>query len=58
LSGSRLSALPIEFGAHARPGLTRQPPRMGEHSREVLGNAGFSPAEIAALADAKVIVAA
>jgi crotonobetainyl-CoA:carnitine CoA-transferase CaiB-like acyl-CoA transferase len=31
---------------------------MGEHSREVLGEAGFSDAEIAALTDAKVIVAA
>jgi crotonobetainyl-CoA:carnitine CoA-transferase CaiB-like acyl-CoA transferase len=31
---------------------------MGEHNAQVLGEAGFSPAEIAALADAKVIVAA
>jgi crotonobetainyl-CoA:carnitine CoA-transferase CaiB-like acyl-CoA transferase len=54
-----LPALPIEFGrAHERPGLARQPPRMGEHNAQVLGEAGFSPAEIAALADAKVIVAA
>src|SRR6202453_1675797 len=27
-----LPALPIEFGGRARPGLTRQPPRMGEHN--------------------------
>ncbi len=53
-----MPALPVQFGGAQRPGLTRQPPRMGEHSREVLGEAGFSPDEIAALADAKVIVAA
>jgi len=53
-----LPALPIEFGGHARPGITRQPPRMGEHNAEVLTEAGFSPAEVAALADAGVIVAA
>jgi crotonobetainyl-CoA:carnitine CoA-transferase CaiB-like acyl-CoA transferase len=51
-----MPALPIQFGGAQRPGLSRQPPRMGEHSREVLGEAGFSEAEIAALADAKVIV--
>ena len=40
------------------PASRRQPPRMGEHNPEVLGEAGFSPAEIAALADAGVIAAA
>jgi crotonobetainyl-CoA:carnitine CoA-transferase CaiB-like acyl-CoA transferase len=53
-----MPALPIQFGGAQRPSLSRQPPRMGEHSREVLGEAGLSEAEIAALADAKVIVAA
>jgi crotonobetainyl-CoA:carnitine CoA-transferase CaiB-like acyl-CoA transferase len=53
-----LPALPIEFGGHARPGLTRQPPRMGEHNGQVLAEAGFSPAEVAELAKARVIVAA
>ena len=43
-----LPALPVEFGAERdRPGLRRQPPRMGEHSREILAEAGFSAAEIA-----------
>ncbi|HLN10981.1 MAG TPA: CaiB/BaiF CoA-transferase family protein [Xanthobacteraceae bacterium] len=51
-----LPALPIEFGtAHQRPGLRRQPPRLGEHSVEVLEAAGFSPVEIARLAEQKVI---
>jgi crotonobetainyl-CoA:carnitine CoA-transferase CaiB-like acyl-CoA transferase len=54
----KLPALPIEFRGHQRPGLVRQPPRMGEHSAAVLTEAGFSPAEIASLAGAGVIVAA
>jgi crotonobetainyl-CoA:carnitine CoA-transferase CaiB-like acyl-CoA transferase len=33
----------------------RPPPRIGEHTGEVLGEAGFSSAEIAAFRDAKVI---
>jgi crotonobetainyl-CoA:carnitine CoA-transferase CaiB-like acyl-CoA transferase len=46
-----LPALPLEFGAaRARGGLRRQPPRIGEHTAEVLGEAGLAPAEIAALA--------
>jgi crotonobetainyl-CoA:carnitine CoA-transferase CaiB-like acyl-CoA transferase len=51
-----LPALPIEFGSdRRRPGLTRQPPRMGEHNVEVLSEAGFSTAEIAAFAESGVI---
>ncbi|HEX3882988.1 MAG TPA: CaiB/BaiF CoA-transferase family protein [Stellaceae bacterium] len=53
-----LPALPIEFGAdRSRPGLTRQPPRMGEHNAEVLGEAGYTAAEIAALRENGVIAA-
>ena len=38
------------------PGTIRSPaPGLGEHSRQVLGEAGFSPAEIDALAAAQVI---
>jgi crotonobetainyl-CoA:carnitine CoA-transferase CaiB-like acyl-CoA transferase len=54
----KLPALPIAFGGRERPGLVRQPPRMGEHNAAVLAEAGFSPAEIASLAEARVIVAA
>ena len=51
-----LPALPIEFGPQRRrPGLTRQPPRMGEHNAEVLGEAGFDPMEITTLVEAGVI---
>jgi crotonobetainyl-CoA:carnitine CoA-transferase CaiB-like acyl-CoA transferase len=54
-----LPALPIEFGTERRrPGLTRQPPRVGEHNDDVLREAGFSPAEITALAGTGVIASA
>jgi crotonobetainyl-CoA:carnitine CoA-transferase CaiB-like acyl-CoA transferase len=53
-----LPALPIEFGPdRARPGIRRQSPRMGEHSREVLIEAGFSPVEVARLIDEGAVVA-
>lgn len=56
---SRLPALPIEFGIERyRPGIRRQPPTLGQHNAEVLSEAGLSAAEIAALAEAKAIVAA
>jgi crotonobetainyl-CoA:carnitine CoA-transferase CaiB-like acyl-CoA transferase len=54
-----IPALPMEFGAErARGTLQRQPPRVGEHNAEVLGEAGFSAAEIAALAGKGVLVSA
>jgi crotonobetainyl-CoA:carnitine CoA-transferase CaiB-like acyl-CoA transferase len=53
-----LPALPIEFGPNRdRPGIRRQSPRMGEHSREILAQAGYSTAEIGSLVDSGVIVA-
>src|SRR6202453_4817505 len=37
-----LPALPIEFGVDRdRPGIRRQSPRMGEHTREVLAEVGY-----------------
>jgi crotonobetainyl-CoA:carnitine CoA-transferase CaiB-like acyl-CoA transferase len=54
-----LPALPIEFGAERqRPGITRQPPRMGEHNAEILEDSGFAPAEIVALGEGHAIAAA
>jgi len=54
-----LPALPLEFGEDRdRAGLRRQPPKMGEHNAEVLGEAGFTAAQIAALAESGAIVAA
>ena len=53
-----LPALPIEFGPNrARPGVARQPPRMGEHSEQVLIEAGYSAPEIAQLIECGAIVA-
>jgi hypothetical protein len=47
---ARLPALPIEFGeARDRPGIRRQSPKLGEHSQEVLAEAGFTQPQIAAL---------
>ncbi|MBR0664963.1 CoA transferase [Roseomonas hellenica] len=43
-----LPGLPIALPG-GRPGLRRQPPRLGEHGREVAREAGLSEAEIAAL---------
>jgi crotonobetainyl-CoA:carnitine CoA-transferase CaiB-like acyl-CoA transferase len=54
---AKLPALPIAFAGHTRPGVVRQPPRLGEHNAAVLTEAGFSPAEIASLAEARIIVA-
>ena len=52
-----LPALPMEFGAaRQRPGLTRQPPRVGEHSAEILGEAGFTTEDVTGLAQRGVIV--
>jgi crotonobetainyl-CoA:carnitine CoA-transferase CaiB-like acyl-CoA transferase len=54
-----LPALPVEFGANRdRPGLTRQPPRIGEHNAEILGEAGFTASEISGLEERGVIVSA
>jgi crotonobetainyl-CoA:carnitine CoA-transferase CaiB-like acyl-CoA transferase len=54
-----LPALPIEFGSDRhRPGIRRQSPRMGEHTQEVLLEAGYSATEIETLAASGTIVAA
>ncbi len=49
-------ALPVEFGNdRTRVGLISQPPRVGEHSEEILRTAGFSKTQIAALRKAGTI---
>lgn len=54
-----ISALPIEFGGgRERPGLGRQPPRVGEHANEILRAAGYSEPDIADLHAAGVLAAA
>jgi crotonobetainyl-CoA:carnitine CoA-transferase CaiB-like acyl-CoA transferase len=54
-----IPALPVEFGdARERPGLERQPPRIGEHTNEILREAGFDPNEIEELRRSGVVSAA
>uniref|UniRef100_A0A9E8CN02 CoA transferase n=1 Tax=Bosea sp. NBC_00436 TaxID=2969620 RepID=A0A9E8CN02_9HYPH len=45
---------PFSFAA-AGPAIDRPPPRLGEHSAEILGEIGRSPAEIARLRDQGVV---
>ncbi len=52
-----LPSLPVEFGGGARVELLRQPPRMGEHSLDVLTEAGFGTEEIRALLASGAVVA-
>jgi crotonobetainyl-CoA:carnitine CoA-transferase CaiB-like acyl-CoA transferase len=47
----RLLAHPVRYNGAAPP-LTRQPPRQGEHTREVLAELGYEPDEINTLVDA------
>jgi crotonobetainyl-CoA:carnitine CoA-transferase CaiB-like acyl-CoA transferase len=49
----RIMACPTEWSV-TPPGIRRLAPRLGEHSREVLGEAGYSTAEIDALIAAGV----
>ena len=50
----KLLSHPVRYDGKA-PAVTRLPPRVGEHSREVLAELGYRPAEIDALVNAKVI---
>ena len=53
-----IPALPIEFGdQRLRPSLERQPPCIGEHSAEILAEAGLPAAEIARLVAAGIVAA-
>jgi crotonobetainyl-CoA:carnitine CoA-transferase CaiB-like acyl-CoA transferase len=47
----RLLAHPVRYDGAAPP-LTRQPPRQGEHTREVLAELGYQPHEIDTLVEA------
>ncbi|MCG5078381.1 CaiB/BaiF CoA transferase family protein [Paraburkholderia tagetis] len=47
----RLLAHPVRYDGAAPP-LTRQPPRQGEHTREVLAELGYEPHEIDTLVEA------
>jgi crotonobetainyl-CoA:carnitine CoA-transferase CaiB-like acyl-CoA transferase len=51
---ARLPALPLALDG-ARPGVRRDAPKVGEHGRELLAEAGLAPAEIEALVEAGVV---
>ncbi len=52
--GSREYAPPFKLSGH-RVALTRQAPAQGEHTAEILREAGYDDAAIAALAAARVV---
>jgi crotonobetainyl-CoA:carnitine CoA-transferase CaiB-like acyl-CoA transferase len=54
---AKLPALPLEMGNHTL-GIRMQAPRKGEHTREVLGEAGFSSAQIDAWVGSGIVIAA
>ncbi|NKJ49280.1 CoA transferase [Burkholderia sp. SG-MS1] len=51
----RLLAHPVRYDGAAPP-LTRQPPRQGEHTREVLAELGYEPHEITTLVEAGTVL--
>jgi crotonobetainyl-CoA:carnitine CoA-transferase CaiB-like acyl-CoA transferase len=53
---TKLPRLPVEIGTHDL-GLRRQPPTLGEHTREVLSELGLDEREIAALEGKGIVVA-
>jgi len=51
---AELPALPMVFDSQPS-GIRRQPPKLGQHTEEIMRETGFSPEEIAALKTAGVI---
>ena len=52
--GARLPALPVRVGGK-RPGLRRDVPKQGEHTREVMRELGLADSDIDALIDVQVL---
>ena len=51
---TRLPAMPVELSGR-RPGKLRNPPRSGEHTRDVLSEAGLSDTQIASLLERGIV---
>jgi len=54
---ARLPGIPLDMG-NRKPRILRQPPKMGEHTREVLAEIGYSPAEIDGLIARRIVISA
>ena len=52
---AKLPALPLEMGHH-QIRIRQQPPQKGEHSIEILKEAGFTTEEIKAWVDAGIVI--
>ena len=52
---TKVPRLPVEIGDHDLK-LRRQPPKIGEHTREILAELGYAEAEIDSMSDAGTIV--
>ena len=53
---TRLPALPVQMGGK-RPGLSRDVPKQGEHTREVMHELGLADSDIDALIDGRILAA-
>ena len=51
---TRVPLLPLMLGGE-RPGVRLQPPRLGQHTRELLAQAGYSAGELETLASQRII---
>lgn len=54
---ARIPGIPLDMGGR-KPQVRQQPPEMGEHTRAVLADAGYSAREVEELIAARVVVAA
>ena len=52
---ARLPGLPLEMGGR-KSRVRSQPPRMGEHTREILADAGYTAAQIEELIIQRVVI--
>jgi len=54
---ARIPGIPLDMGGR-KPELRYQPPKMGEHTRSILAEAGYTDAQISELIDHQIVIAA